>query len=206
MAELPRRDQIWLTRSHLGALAVMTLCIAGLAFFIGVEVGRRGAAPAEAAPAQPLTPDPGQAREMEALLREAAKAGAASELTFPTELPTGGVTPPVTAESSEASVTTTVEPPVDGAPVPPDAPADGVPSGGWAVQIGSYGTVEAADARVTELRDATYAAYRVAVLVDGENTWRVRVGGYDTEKEAAEGAATLSTALGLRDLTVTRAP
>lgn len=208
MAELPRarRDQIWLTRSHLGALGVMTLCIAALAFFIGVEVGERRVESAGAAPVTPLTPDASRERDMEALLREASKAGAAKDLSFPTELPQGGVTMPDGGAAAEAPTTSTVDPPVEGGPEAPTSAGDGVPAKGWAVQVGSYGTAEAADARVAELREADFAAYRVAVLVDGANTWRVRVGGYDDEAAAQGGAHALESALGLSALTVTRAP
>lgn len=208
MPELSReRDQIWITRSHLLALGVATLCIALLAFFLGLKLGRAGSGPEAAAAPPPLTADADRQAELEAVLRQAARAKPAEDFSFPKDLPADGVTAPGPEQASpEDASTTTVAPPVGQAIQSADAPVGKIPNGGWSVQIGVYATPTAADARMAELEQASLQPYRVAALVDGTNSWRVRLGGYKDRAEAEAALPELQKQLGLSDLSVAPAP
>jgi cell division septation protein DedD len=103
-------------------------------------------------------------------------------------------------------------PPAASIPAPGEASMLGLgssavrPTGGWAVQIASYHTVEEADARVGELVTAGYKAYQVTAMVGGRTWYRVRVGGYGTKESANEARLALVEALGSPDLVVAAAP
>ena len=213
MAELTRGpDQIWITRSHLLALAVTTVCIALLSFFLGVSVGRSSAADGgSGGGAAPLVPDASQQENLEAVLRQAArKQENTADFSFQNDLPTDAVgdLPPETPPA-EVGATSTAPAPV-AAPAAPaeviDPPTGAVPSGGYAVQVGAYGSAAGADTRVTELSEAGLKAYRVTAMVDGHKAWQVRIGGFSTEGHAKEALPGLRAQLGISDLKVMAAP
>lgn len=208
MPELSReRDQIWITRNHLLALAVATTCIAVLAFFLGLKLGRSGAGPEEAARPPALTVDPVGQDELEAVLRKAARAQPTPDFSFPSELPKDTVTAPGGGGADPSAATATgATPPPEQVALSADAPVGNVPNGGWSVQIGIYASPAEADARMAELVAAELKPYRVAALVDGQNSWRVRIGGFASQKLAEEAVPALRSKLGLTSLDVVPAP
>lgn len=210
MPELSReKEQIWITRNHLAALGVATVFIALLAFFLGVKVGSSSAGPEEEARPPALTMDAARQAELEAVLRQAARTAPARDFSFPSELPADSVTPPGAGQSGDAATTgplTTAEPSEAQAALSADAPVGAVPHGGWSVQIGIYATPAEADARMAELVEQELKPYRVAALVDGQNSWRVRLGGYGTREAAEEALPELRAALNLAELSVVPAP
>ena len=211
MGELTRNpDQIWITRSHLLALAVTTGCIALLSFFLGVSVGRSsaGSGDGEAAEA-PLVPDAAKQEDLEAVLRQAAqKQAPKDDFSFPADLPADqvGQLPAETPLAEGGATSQAAAPPEAPKTEPAEAPVGAVPSGGWAVQVGSYGSAAGADTRVQELTDAGLKAYRVTAVVDGHKAWQVRIGGYSAEAAAKEALPELRAQLGITDLSVTSAP
>lgn len=208
MPEINReRDQIWITRNHLLALGVATTCIALLAFFLGLKLGRAHGGPDEEARPPSLTADPMGQEELEAVLRKAARAQPENDFSFPKELPADAVTPPGSEITDPGSASSTsAAPPTEQPELSAEAPVGAVPNGGWSVQVGSYASPEEADQRITELKEQELKPYRVAALVDGQNSWRVRIGGYSSQKAAEEGVETLRGKLGVTALSVVPAP
>lgn len=208
MPELGReRDQIWITRSHLMALGVATGCIALLSFFLGMKVGRSSASPGEEVRPPGLVADAARQEELEAVLREAARASPKQDLAFPGELPSDSVgAPPAEASEAGAEQATSVAPPPGQALPAAEAPVGDVPHGGWSVQVGTFASAAEADNRMAELKTGGLRAYRVATLVDGQNVWRLRLGGYKTQDEANGALPELRSRLGVSDLTVAPAP
>ena len=176
-----RPDQIWITRSHLVAIGMTTLCVAILSFFIGMSVGRSSAGGGGVPGPAPLVADAGKQEQLETLLRKVP--GQGDNFSFPKDLP---------------------------ADVPPGAevlaPKGDVPAGGWAVQIASFPTADEADARVAALAQAGLKAYRVAAIADGQRWFRVRVGGYATEADANKAIPDLKAQEGSEPLATTPAP
>lgn len=191
-----------LTRSHLAALALTTVSIAVLAFFVGLEVGRSGR-PQPALVQTPLVPDVKQQDDLEALLHEVQaarnpKQGQSGELTFLHDLPANR-TAPVPPPSAQPTSTPATVAPAPGAPIPhapKDLAAGQVPTSGWAVQVGKYGSRSDADAQVDALNQRGFRAYRIATLVHGRTVWSVRVGGFTTRTRAEEARAELSEIVG----------
>lgn len=212
MAELARMHgdkQIWLTRSHLAALATTTLFIAVLSFFVGLRVGQgRASAPAQAAAL--LLPDPAKEDALEDLLRQVevaqAEGASASDFTFHRSLGAGEApAAPIDGLPSIERASIAGPPAVLSAPTPEALPPLPVREG-WSIQAFSFeDPVEAAE-KVSLLNEAGWSAYQVTALVHGQNWHRVRVGGYPTKEKAAEASAELSAGLGLEDLMIARAP
>jgi DedD protein len=72
---------------------------------------------------------------------------------------------------AKAPPATPVQPPAEAAPAP--AP---VTRGGWAVQVGAFGSAAAAQRLVKELQGAGYRAFISPVTRSGKTLHRVRVG------------------------------
>lgn len=89
--------------------------------------------------------------------------------------------PPAVAKAPPA---VPVKPPVETAPAPA-----AVTRGGWAVQVGAFGSATAAQRLVTDLQGAGYRAYVSPVTRSGKTLHRVRVGpeaGRDEANRLAE--------------------
>ena len=92
-------------------------------------------------------------------------------------------------------------------PPPPIANAEATPpTSGWAVQVAAYPLVTEADAKVETLRSEGLAAYRVAAVVDGKNWYRVRIGGFESEKDAYTALKELRVRLQQPQLLIASAP
>lgn len=105
--------------------------------------------------------------------------------------------PDATPEGGALGMPASQEPAVQGpaiqAPAPADAalPSDSgemypaaVAGGDYAVSVGSYSTLAAADAAVASLRASHLPGFREAAQVDGKTVQRVRIGPFATRAEA----------------------
>ncbi len=82
-------------------------------------------------------------------------------------------------------------------PAPEPAPAQVIPArGGWAVQVGAFGSADAANKLVRQLQSADFAAYVAPVSRSGKTLHRVRVGPV-TERAGAEALVPALKARGL---------
>ncbi len=210
--------EIWITRGHLWALAMTTVFIGLLAFFVGLLLGRTRTTEAEPVPEQSsLITEEMEADALEELLaRVEVAANNNSEeavITFPEVLSPGqssAARPPPSAtlpETTEASSRTRVSAGRH-IPEPPSGAlsAGKVPSGGWAIQLASFTTESEADARLGELAEAGADAYWVSAVVDGITRYRVRIGGFSSRGDADVRLAELSARWDVADAIVTRAP
>jgi cell division septation protein DedD len=88
-------------------------------------------------------------------------------------------------------------PEVVAGPAPEPAPVQVIPArGGWAVQVGAFGSAEAANKLVSQLQSADFAAYVAPVSRSGKTLHRVRVGPV-TERAGAEALVPALKARGL---------
>jgi cell division septation protein DedD len=88
-------------------------------------------------------------------------------------------------------------PEVVASPAPEPAPVQVIPArGGWAVQVGAFGSAEAANKLVRQLQAADFAAYVAPVSRSGKTLHRVRVGPV-TERAGAEALVPALKARGL---------
>lgn len=166
-----------LTRAHLNAFAALSLALGVLCFFLGVQVGRRQAPPAAVAPAPQVVDRNVRDGDLEGLLARVDQKEA-TQLGFPADLRQ---------------------------PTAPSA-SDGVPTSGFALQVGDFDTAERAEKQLETLRSAGLSAYRVAAVVDGRTLHRVRVGGYPSQEAASAAAAGVATRSGVERVSVVPAP
>jgi cell division septation protein DedD len=98
-------------------------------------------------------------------------------------------TPPVAAPESRREAV------ASSAPEPASTPV--IPArGGWAVQVGAFGSADAANKLVRQLQSADFAAYVAPVSRSGKTLHRVRVGPV-TERAGAEALVPALKARGL---------
>jgi hypothetical protein len=97
-----------------------------------------------------------------------------------------------------------------GAPVPGlpalTAQSDGTPTKGWAVELLVVNDLVAAEAELVRLRGIGLPAYRLSAIIDGAPKHHLRVGGYESEKEATEGLPALVESTGAKAPVVLKAP
>lgn len=165
-----------LTRGHVLALGALSLALAVLSFFLGVEVGRRQV---------PVAPPPAPA----GLVPEEVKSGQIEELISKAESKQGA---PV--DFPKALV------------APPDGANTALPTTGWAIQVAEFPDAASADALVAKLVAEKLAAYRVGAVVEGRAVQRVRVGGYATKDAATGSMPKVAETAGVPDGVVVPAP
>ena len=221
----PADPQLQLTRGHLYALGSLSLALALLAFFVGLQTGRNEAPPPASPTVSPLVSAEARSGDLEVLLAKVEQANAPAErLAFPAELPKSEPPPTPLPPADPAAPPPPVEPvaaPVDPFPaeaktgtasVAPSVPAsmaqplDGVPASGWAIQVASRADENDAQVLVETLRAAGLAAYRGVALVDGATTWRIRVGGYASKDAATAAMTAVASRAGSTDPRVLPAP
>jgi hypothetical protein len=212
----PLRDgEIRITQSHLAALGIATAAIAGMAFLLGMQVGKFGGVKVAVDTTGPFTPDVVAEDQLESILREVELARAAtapstdSDLSFPRAL-TGASDASGLAGAGDGSAgdsdTVNATPLADSRP-PAPVPAGGkVPERGWSVQVATTRDVAVARERRDGLIEAGWPAYVVSSFVDGQSWYRVRVGGFADASEADVARAKLSLSLGHDGFALTGAP
>jgi DedD protein len=151
----------------------------------GVAPAQAGSAPpeatAQAGPAAPAGDSAGRAQ----LTAGPAAPGTASEAA-----PQSSAPPSAAGSQGQAATTKQSIP----APMPPAASRPA--SGGWAVQVGAFGSAATAEKMVDQLKSAGYRAYISPVSRSGKSLNRVRVGP-EAERARAEGLAASLKARGL---------
>ncbi len=209
MTELPkRREQIYITRSHIFAISITTLSIAVLTFALGYKTGLSRAAPPPEIVSPPLLPNTEQQDTLEELLRQIEKTHEDSRSTdylFPDEIDAPKLPMPEEEKIVEKTVSE-IRPASDNAPANPKLSDIDVPNDGWAVQISSFPSEAEAQKTITSLKKKELAAYFVVANIEGKNWYRVRIGGYRTKEMAHKGRNELSVLLGGKDYIISKAP
>ncbi len=126
------------------------------------------------------------------------KPAAMTETAIPEPtIPEPEVTPPVQQEPEQAPAPSpTVAPPPTTSPqpkvsAPPKVSLPPSGSGDYTIQVSSWASSQKAEAEAARLTSAGYTAFVEDGVVAGRTWYRVRVGRYGTEREAAEAARAL---------------
>jgi cell division septation protein DedD len=130
-----------------------------------------GTTPAELPPAPPV-PDPGTeppAGQRAGTATEGAKSPEPEPMPVPAAAAAGRP-----AQSAPSSAERAPDAAPRSEPTPP--PALSAPSGGWAVQVGAFGSADTARKLVQDLSGAGYSAFMSPVNRGGKTLYRVRVG------------------------------
>ena len=82
-----------------------------------------------------------------------------------------------------------------------------IPSSGWSVQVGSYTPHwKKLSDKIKELQASGHQVHYIIGLVNGENWYRVRVGGFATKTSANLGRKSLERTLSESGFIVSKAP
>lgn len=181
-----------------------------------IELGAAGSGGAESSPARPAAA-PVSASRSPPVPPPSGTESPESDTVSPATAPAASTASPPAAATSQAGdpgrrVVAAI--PGSGPAADPDAaPATTVPppgasgsastkaGGGWAVQVGAFGSAESADRVVRELGAAGFAARVAPVTRDGHTLHRVRVG-HESDKAAAERLAQELQARGMQGTVV----
>ena len=91
-------------------------------------------------------------------------------------------------------------------PPKPELTKLNLPTSGWSIQVGSFPSLEEAEDLIADLSEKELDSYYVVALINGENWYRVRVGGYNSRALAEKAKVSLSKRLGGTDYLVQKAP
>jgi hypothetical protein len=221
MGDLARRRSardLWISRSHLGALSVGVSVVVCTAFLIGMSIGQTRAAqePTTSRAFVSASPDGGLVELLARVEASADPLGGIGELTFPDALskvpetpiipfgpplPGGAAPAPVAVGYGDPAPMPIAEEPPEVIEVAPGplaiAPiADQRPAGSFTVVVaqfdGAHGAVAAGELR-SGLRAEGKPAFVTVELVKGVPRYLVAVGGYPDEGAAQAAAAELAT-------------
>ena len=207
MSDLPKKqERIFITKTHLLSLSFTTLSLGLLTFAIGYKMGTSQAAVEEQIPIT-LLPETSSQDTLEALLREIERKEEnkeAPDYSFPDENRPQPVVKSSLDKSSEVATTQLRQ--GDVPPPKPQFSEQELPTSGWSVQIGSYKTLEEAQEKIMDLQKNNLSAYYVIAMIRGKNWYRVRVGGFTTQKIAEDGKKALERKLGEKGYITAKAP
>ena len=205
MKDVPQRhERIYITRQHLISLSFTTLGIAVLTFALGYKVGYSRDISTEDSESILLLPDIQKQQTLESLLRQIERTEKKQEnldFSFPDE-DSRAIAIRVQDIQDQPSELVDSEEEIE----TPKFTEQEIPSSGWSVQVGSYTTLEEAQDKIKELQASGHQAYYIIGLVNGENWYRVRVGGFATKTSANSGLKSLERTLSESGFIVSKAP
>ena len=205
MKDVPQRhERIYITRQHLISLSFTTLGIAVLTFALGYKVGYSQDVSTENSESVLLLPDIQKQQTLESLLRQIERTEKKQEnldFSFPDE---DAQAIAVQIQDVQAQPSELVDPEEE--IQKPRFSEQEIPSSGWSVQVASYTTLEEAQDQIKELQASGHQAYYIIGLVNGENWYRVRVGGFATKNSAESGKKSLERTLSEAGFIVSKAP
>lgn len=198
MTDLARQRSardLWISRSHLFALAAGVVMLVVASFAVGYGMGRQSVE-LPAVPTRSFAGEAGDDALVELLGRVDAIAtpdGGVGKLTFPNELAGVAVAAAVPAPDGErdGGVAANV-PPGEAQSMGPIAAA---PPGSWTIAARSLDSREEAEAVASTLRGQELEAWVGVELVAGKQRWRASVGGWGSRSEAEHAAKKLSAAI-----------
>ena len=205
MKDVPQRhERIYITRQHLVSLSFTTLGIAILTFALGYKVGYSKEISTDSSESSLLLPDIEKQQTLESLLRQIERTEKKQEnldFSFPDENPRD-IQIHIQDKQEQSSQIVTSDEEIE----KPQFMEQDIPTTGWSVQVGSYTTLEEAQDKIKMLQTSGHQAYYIVGLVNGENWYRVRVGGFATKNTANSGKSVLERQLSDSGFIISKAP
>lgn len=204
-----QRNQIVITKKHIVAVSMTTVFLSLFTGVIGYQSGRKHVGIEEPYSIVPsILPDVEKQKSLEALLVEIEATNrhrSDTDFMFPNELMNN--TPMPTPAEPELVHTETVIDANDVVPMElPKISNRTIPSSGWAVQIGSYPTLEEAEQAAQEWDKKGTLPYIVSASISNEVWYRVRLAGFDSKAVAQTEKERLEQELQEFDFIVVKAP
>ena len=205
---MPKKNQTHeITRSQISAIGLITLALVICTFALGYKTGIAQTKSNSINPKQNLLPYADEQASLEELIRqiESSSTLPAKDYIFHEELeaqrlPLGLSTDDQIFEKTTIKSDKNLNPPT------PDITKLNLPTSGWAIQIGSFPSLDEAEELIAYLAEKELESYYVVALINGKNWYRVRIGGYNSRALAEKAKSSLSTRLGGTDYLVQKAP
>lgn len=204
---MPKKNQKHeFSRSQIFAIGLITLALVICTFALGYKAGASKPAIAMNTSTS-ILPNIDEHASLEELIRqiESTNTMPAKDYIFHEELETQRLPLGLNTDAQYLEKTTlhsdhNINPPE------PEITKLKVPSSGWSIQVGSFPTLDEAEEYISELTEKELDAYYVVALVNNQNWYRVRIGGYNSRSIAEKSRTSLSTRLGGKDFLVQKAP
>lgn len=194
------------TQSQLFAIALTTFALVMSTFALGYKAGAMQIETSTSSPSQFL-PNFDEQATLEELIRQIETNDhiPAKDYIFHEELETQQL--PLGLSSNKDTLDKTkllAQKHLD--PKEPELTKIIVPTSGWSIQVGSYPSLEEAEDMIADLAEKELEAYYVVAMINGQNWYRVRVGGYNSKAIAQKSKPSLQTRLGGKDFLIQKAP
>ena len=205
---MPKKNQTHeITRSQISAIGLITLALVICTFALGYKTGIAQSKPTSISQNQSLLPYADEQASLEELIRqiESSSTLPAKDYIFHEELeaqklPLGMSSDAQLLEKTMVTSDKNLDPPT------PEITKLNLPTSGWSIQIGSFPSLEEAEDLIADVAEKELEAYYVVALINGENWYRVRIGGYNSRSLAEKAKQSLGSQLGGTDYLVQKAP
>ena len=205
---MPKKNQTHeITRSQISAIGLITLALVICTFALGYKTGIAQSKPSSINPNQSLIPYADEQASLEELIRqiESSRTLPAKDYIFHEELEAQKL-PLGLSSDAQFFEKTTISSDKNLNPPTPEITKLNLPTSGWSIQIGSFPSLEEAEDLIADLAEKELDAYYVVALINGDNWYRVRIGGYNSRSLAEKAKKSLSSQLGGTDYLVQKAP
>jgi hypothetical protein len=204
---MPKKNQKHeFTRSQISAIALITLALVVCTFALGYKAGASQSS-VSITSGQSLLPNTDEHASLEELIRqiESSNTLPAKDYIFHEELdtqrlPLGLRTDEQFLEQTKLTSDHTLNPPE------PEITKLNIPTSGWSIQVGSFPTLDEAEEYIATLTEKELDSYYVIALINNQNWYRVRIGGFNSKSLAEKARTSLSAKLGGKDFLVQKAP
>ena len=196
-----------ITKRHIVAVSITTLMLSLFTGIVGYQSGRKLNMDSEKDSVVTLLPNVDEQASLEELLLEIEQTKhirSDNDYQFVNELQKDS---PISIPVQPNTITT--ETVIDADPEAleiPEVATTPLPTSGWALQVGSYPTLDEATLQIETWGDKGQQPYIVTASVDGEVWYRVRLSGLSDKAQAEALNRTLQEQMSEFDYVVVRAP
>ena len=196
-----------ITKRHIVAVSITTLMLSLFTGIVGYQSGRKLHMGSEKDSVASLLPNVDEQASLEELLLEIEQTKhirADNDYQFVNELQKDS---PISIPAQPNTITT--ETVIDADPEAmtiPEVASTPLPTSGWALQVGSYPTLDEANQQADTWSSNGQKPYIVTASVDGEVWYRLRLSGISDKAQAVALKNTLQEQMNEFDYVVVRAP
>ena len=196
-----------ITKRHIVAVSITTLMLSLFTGIVGYQSGRKLHMGSEKDMVASLLPNVDEQASLEELLLEIEQTKhirSDNDYQFVNELQKDSPIS-IPAQPNTIATETVIEADMDTITIPEVASIP-LPSSGWALQVGSYPTLDEANQQADTWSSNGQKPYIVTASVDGEVWYRLRLSGLSDKAQAVSLKKTLQEQMNEFDYVVVRAP
>ena len=196
-----------ITKRHIVAVSITTLMLSLFTGIVGYQSGRKLHMGSEKDSVVTLLPNVDEQASLEELLLEIEQTKhirSDNDYQFVNELQKDSPIS-IPAQPNKITAETVINADPDALEIP-EVSTTPLPTSGWALQVGSYPTLDEANQQIESWTSQGQKPYIVTASVDGEVWYRVRLSGLSDKSQAEALNRTLQEKMNEFDYVVVRAP